>query len=156
VRAIDVGTREPTAVGRPARTSRTPVLLVTLDVPIVDAAATLAVEAAVEAGRPLVVANVVGGHYLPAPGIPLPTAVVAEDVEASLRMPAELAASLGVATERLRVLTPRPVAALVELAHEREAGLVVLGADPSRVPRRRYAKVVRALHERTTALVWPA
>lgn len=153
---IDVGTREPTVVDRPAPTSRTPVLLVTLDVPIVSEARTFAVEAAVESGRPLVVANVIGGSYLPTPGIPLPTAVVPEDVESSLRAPAELAVSLGVTTERLRVLTPRPVTALVELVHERQAGLVVLGADPSRVPRRRYAKAVRALHERTTALVWIA
>lgn len=153
---IDVGTREPTVVDRPAPTSRTPVLLVTLDVPIVEEAAAVAVDAAVEDGRPLVVANVIGGSYLPTPGVPLPTAVVTEDVDSSLRAPAELAASLGVATARLRVLTPRPVVTLVELVHERQAGLVVLGADPGRVPRRRYAKAVRALHERTTALVWVA
>ncbi len=132
-----------------------PVLLVTFDVPLLDEAAEIAVDAAVESGRPLVVANVIGGRYYPMPGLPLPEAIVREDVEASLRAPAALAASLGVRAERIRVLTPRPVEALVELVGERAPGLVVVGADPGRMRRRPLEKALRAVRERTTCLVWP-
>jgi hypothetical protein len=39
-----------------------PVLLVTFDVPLLEGAAGLAVDAAVENGQPLLVANVIGGR----------------------------------------------------------------------------------------------
>ena len=87
--------------------------------PLLEEAAGLAVDAAVENGRPLLVANVIGGRYYPLPGMPVPEAIVLEEVEASLRAPSQLAAALGVRTERIRVLTPRPIAALVELVGER-------------------------------------
>lgn len=132
-----------------------PILLVTFDVPLLEEAAELAVEAAVENGQPLVVANVIGGRYYPMPGMPLPKAIVREDVEESLRAPTQLAVSLGVRAERIRVLTPRPVEALVELVGERAPGLIVLGADPDRMRRRQHAKALRAVRERTTCLVWP-
>src|SRR5207249_2380803 len=54
-----------------------------------------------------------------------------EDAEA-LRAPAELARSLGVAVERLRVRSPRPVDALLELVAEREPALLVLRPDRAR------------------------
>ncbi len=149
------GTDRPLAGLRAPGPGARPVLLVTFDVPLLDHAAELAVDAAVENGQPLLIANVIGGRYYPMPGMPLPEAIVREDVEASLRAPARLAASLGVVAERLRVLTPRPVEALVELVAERAPGLVVLGADPDRMRRRQHGKALRAVRERTTCLVWP-
>jgi hypothetical protein len=132
-----------------------PILLVTFDVPLLAEASALAVDAAVENGQPLVVANVIGGRYFPMPGMPVPDAIVRADVEESLREPTRLAVALGVRTERLRVLTPRPVEALVELVSERRPGLVVVGADPERMRRRLHARALRALRERTRCLVWP-
>ena len=124
-------------------------------VPLLEEAAGLAVDAAVENGRPLLVANVIGGRHYPLPGTPVPEAIVLEEVEASLRAPSQLAAALGVRTERIRVLTARPIGALVELVGERAPGLVVLGGDPKRMRRRAHANALRALRERTTCLVWP-
>ena len=123
--------------------------------PVVEDAASFAVASAVETGRPLIVVNVVGGRYFPSPGMPLPYAIVDEQVEASLTAPTRLAASLGVRAERLRVLTPRPVEALIEVVAEQRPSLVVLGADPGKMPRRRYAKALRALRDRTPCLLWP-
>lgn len=131
------------------------VLLATFDVPVLDAATTFAVDAAVEAGQPLLVVNVVGGRFYPAAGMPIPYSIVHEEVEASLDRPATLAASLGVRAERLRVLTPRPIDALIEVVRERDPAVVVVGADPERMPRRRYAKILRALRDRTQCLLWP-
>ncbi|HXH96737.1 MAG TPA: hypothetical protein VNH40_05945, partial [Gaiellaceae bacterium] len=54
-RVLKVGAREGVAVKGAAR----PVLLATLGVPFEPDACTLAVDAAVEAGQPLIVANVV-------------------------------------------------------------------------------------------------
>jgi len=133
-----------------------PVLLATLGVPFDPAACELAVDAAVESGQPLLVVVLA---ELP----PLPLSVILgydqvdspEDEEA-FRAPAALAASLGVGVERLRVRSFRPVSALLELAAEREPGLLVFGPDRSLVSRRLYRKATRALRERSPCLVWIA
>jgi nucleotide-binding universal stress UspA family protein len=147
--AARVGTR-----ARVADSGR-PVLLATLAVPFDPAASAFAVDAAVEAGQPLVVVNVVD---LPPLGMSvamrydqLPDAE--EDADA-LRAPAELAHSLGIQVERLRVRSPRPVTALVELAVERAPGLLVFGPDRSRLRRRVYRKAVKAVRDRAPCLVW--
>jgi nucleotide-binding universal stress UspA family protein len=133
------------------------VLLATLGVPFDPAAAAFAVDAAVESGQPLLVVNAV---ELP----PLTMSVrmgydqlpeAAEDAEA-LRAPAELAHALGIPVERLRVKSPRPVAALLEVVAERSPGLLVFGPDRSRVRGRSYRKAARALRERAACLVWLA
>lgn len=151
----EIGVDRPTALDLAPAPDGRPILLVTHDVPLVEEAGRFAVETAVQEARPLLVVNVIGGRYYPMPGVPLPTAVVREDVERSLAEPARLAAALAVRTERLRILTPRPVEALVELVRERNGALVVLGSDPAQASRRLLRKATKALHERTSALVWP-
>jgi nucleotide-binding universal stress UspA family protein len=144
-------------VGAPpeaAGAGRRPVLLATLRVPFDTVACDLAVDAAVESGHPLIVAVVV---ELP----PLPLSVMlgydqidSPDDAAAFAAPAALAASLGVAVERLRVRSPRPVTALLELVAEREPGLLVFGPDRRLLKGRVYRKAERALRERATCLVW--
>jgi nucleotide-binding universal stress UspA family protein len=146
----------PTGWSRDSEQSSRPVLLTTFDVRILPDAAAVAVDAAVEAGRPLIIVNVIGGAFYPSLAAPTPTAVVGPEVEESLRAPAEFAASLGVETERLRVLSPRPIEALVELVGERRPGLLVIGADPTRLRRRFRARLGRRVSERTSCLVWPS
>jgi nucleotide-binding universal stress UspA family protein len=132
------------------------VLLATLGVPFERAAVELAVDTSLENGQPLIVANVV---ELP----PLPLSVMLgydqiddpRDAEA-FRAPAELARSLGVTVERLRVKSPRPIEALLQLVAERSPGLLVFGPDRSRLRPRRYRKAARAVRERAACLVWLA
>jgi hypothetical protein len=147
--ASRVGTRA--SVGEPGR----PVLLVTLGVPFAPEAAAFAVDAAVEAGQPLVVANVV---ELPPLGMSVAMGYDQLDDDASdaeaLRAPGELAHSLGVEVERLRVKSPRPLVALLELAAERAPGLLVFGPERSRLGRRAYRKAAKAISERAACLVW--
>jgi nucleotide-binding universal stress UspA family protein len=147
--AAGVGTRR--RVAEPGR----PVLLATLAVPFDPAAATFAVDAAVEAGQPLVVVNVVD---LPPLGMSvamrydqLPDAPEEAD---ALRAPAELASSLGVRVERLRVKSPRPVAALIEVVAERSPGLLVFGPDRRRMRGRVYRKAAKAVRKSAGCLVW--
>jgi hypothetical protein len=132
-----------------------PVLLATLDVPVDPEAARLGVDSAVESGAALLVINAVETAFVPVTLAGLDY-VVRDDVEESLREPCALAVSLGVEVERLRVRSPRPVEALLEVIGERRPGLVVFGPDRSRVSRRRYRKAALALSERAPCLVWIA
>jgi len=126
-------------------------------VPFDPDASSFAVDAAVESGEPLLVVNVVelpplgmsvamGYDQLPDP----------PEQEEALRAPAALAASLGVTVERLRVRSPRPVEALVQVAAERAPGLLVFGPDRARLKPRTYRKAARAVRERAACLVWLA
>jgi nucleotide-binding universal stress UspA family protein len=132
-----------------------PVLLATLEVPFDDDAAAFAVDAAVECGQPLIVATVIE--------MPLgPMCVLMgygdleppEEDAARFRAPAELAHTLGVEVERLRVRSPHPVDALLELVAERAPGLLVFGPDRSQLKPRLFRKVAKKIRERATCLVW--
>lgn len=141
--------------GRLAR----PVILATLSVRVDPTAERMAFESAQEAGVRLLIANLL---KLP----PWPTTVVLagpraavlpheEDLEA-VRATANRAAELGIATELLRVYSRRPVAALLEIVSERDAGLIVLGPDLERVTRRRLQSVARRVRKKAACLVWVA
>lgn len=130
-----------------------PVLLATLDVPYADEAVAFAVDSAVENGQPLVLVNV--AEVLPTAYSLLGYGYVErDDLQDALRKPVELARSLAVEVERLRVCSPHPVDALLEVVAEREPGLLVFGPDRNRLSRRRYRKAEKAVRERAPCLVW--
>lgn len=139
---------------RTAASGSRPVMLVTFDVPVRTDAAAVAVDSAVESGQPLLLVNLVDLPIRPMTASWGLEVVVLEDVDESLRAPAELAHSLAVTVERLRVVTPRPMKALLELVSERSPGLLVLGADASRMRRRAYRKAARTIREGAACLVW--
>ena len=133
-----------------------PVLLATLGVPFDDAARTFAVDSALESGQILIVANITRLE-------PLPLSVrlgydsldeFTPELSKAIRAPAELAHSLGVRVERLRVRSPRPVTALLQLARERAPGLLVFGPERTSLPLRRYQRAVRAVRRGAPCLVW--
>lgn len=133
-----------------------PIVLATLGAPLDEGAATFAVDAAVESGEDLIVANVTRLEPL---GLSMILGYDAleeftPEVSESLRRPAELARALGVQVERLRVRTPRPVEALMRLVAERKAGLLVFGPDRRRISARRYRRVVGRIRAKATCLVW--
>jgi nucleotide-binding universal stress UspA family protein len=76
------------------------------------------------------------------------------DVSRSVKRPARLAAEFGLRVERLRVRSPRPVSALLELVRERQPGLVVFGPDRQKLSRRLYRKASAALRAGVGYLVW--
>jgi nucleotide-binding universal stress UspA family protein len=147
--------RRRTAQGDVSRLSAAgrPVLLATLDVPFAEDATAFAVDSAVETGEPLIVVNVaevqptlwtfLGYGY-----------IEREDLQHELRKPAELAQSLAVRVERLRVCSPHPIDALLELVSERDPGVLVFGPDRSRISKRRYRRAADAVRERAPCLVW--
>jgi hypothetical protein len=148
------GTREDVSI---LASGKRPVLLATMEVPFDEDAAVFAVDAAVESGQQLIVANVVE--------IPLgPMCVMmgygtldpSEDDAARLRAPAELAHAFGVEVERLRVRSPHPVDALLELVAEREPGLLVFGPDRSQLKARTFERAAKKIRSRAACLVWLA
>jgi Universal stress protein family len=138
----------PSAAGRP-------VLLATLDVPFSEEATAFAVDSAVESGQPLVLVNAAEV---------LPTAyslvgygyVERKQLQDALRRPAELAGSLAVHVERLRVCSPHPVDALLEVVAERNPGVLVFGPERTRLKPRTYRRAAKKICERATCLVWVA
>jgi nucleotide-binding universal stress UspA family protein len=128
-------------------------MLATLDVPFDAAAAEFGVDAAVESGASLIVVNVVEAMFLPSTlagwDVPAPP-----EVEDSLSAPSRLAQALGVEVERLRVRSPHPVDALLQVAGERRPGVLVFGPDRAHLRPRRYRKAERAVRERASCLVW--
>lgn len=128
-------------------------LLATLDVPFSEQASAFAVDAAVENGQPLLLVNaaevLLTTYTLLGYGY-----IERDDLQEALRKPAELAHSLAVPVERLRVCSPHPVDALLQIAAERNPALLVFGPDRTHLPARRYRKAERAVRERAPCLVW--
>jgi hypothetical protein len=130
-----------------------PVLLATLDVPFSKDAAVFAVDSAVESGQPLVIVNV-------AEIVPTHWSLVGygyierDELQRELVKPAELAHSLAVRVERLRVCSPHPLDALLEVVAERNPGVLVFGPDRTYMRQRKYDRAARRLRERTGCLVW--
>jgi hypothetical protein len=148
----DRGTDVSTGSGVAGR----PVLLATMGVPLDEEASVFAVDTAVESGQRLVVVNVTKLEPLRM-SITLGYDTLPEltpEVSASLRRSAELARSLGVHVERLRVRSPRPVQALLDLVADVRPGVLVFGPDRRALRERRYRKALRAVRERVTCLVW--
>jgi nucleotide-binding universal stress UspA family protein len=135
------------------------VVLGTLSSRVEPEAEWLAIESAVEAGVPLLVVNAVPmpacRHALAVArrdGLSFP---VEEDYE-QVRATAERAAGFGLHVEHLRVSSPRPSKALVQVANERGAGLVVLGPERGRVSRWRFRRAAREIRRNAACLIWIA
>jgi nucleotide-binding universal stress UspA family protein len=132
-----------------------PVLLATLDVPYAEEAIAFAVDSAVENGQPLVLLNV--AEVLPTAYSLLGYGYVErEDLQEALSRPVQLALSLAVEVERLRVCSPHPVDALLEVVAEREPSVLVFGPDRRHLSGRRYRRAERAVRKRASCLVWSA
>jgi len=145
-----------TTADRPRRRDGT-VLLATLESAPFDAGgAALAIDVAHEHGASLVVVNVVacaaaGRGMGPDLGDP-------PRVAAALRQVVARASAAGVRVRVLRVRTPRPVRALVEVCEDACPSLVVFAPDLVRArrrpSRRLFHQALRALEARTPWLLW--
>ena len=150
---------EDVAERHAGHTSARPVMLATLQVRVDPSAERMAIDSALEAGVPLLLVNLI---RLP----PYATTMILagpehttlpheEDLEA-VRATANRAAELGVKTELLRVSTKRPVQALLEVASERDAGLIVFGPHLGRVGRMRFRRAAKRIRREAACLVWVA
>jgi hypothetical protein len=156
----EVRDRDRTAAPRQAVPTRArPVVLGTLSVKIDPAAEEMAIASALEAGVPLIVANML--HLPPYPATvtlmgaanaTLPHEEALDDVRAT----AARGAALGIRTELLRVTSRHPVRALLQITAEREAGLLVFGPDRASTGRLRFRAAARRVRRDAPCLVWVA
>lgn len=144
----------------PAEPTRArPVVLATLAVRVHPSAERMAIDSAIEAGVPLLVVNLVPlppyVRTLVLVGPEGTTLPHEEDLDA-VRATAHRAADLGVKTELLRVRTRHAIKALLEILHERDAGLLVFGPDLGMVGRLRFRAAARKVRREADCLVWVA
>jgi hypothetical protein len=146
-------THSPSAFSGPR-----PVMLATLSVRVDASAEAMALESALEAGVSLIVANMMILRPYPLTVVLAPEALNLPNEEDlyALRATASRAVALGIKTELLRISSPRPVRALLELAGERQVGLLVFGPDRARLPRYRFRRAARAVRRHAPCLVWIA
>jgi nucleotide-binding universal stress UspA family protein len=135
-------------------------VLGTLSSRVDPAAERMAIDSAVEVGVPLLVVNVIPMPPCPRAlmlgGAAAVTFPLEEDYEA-VRRTAERAAAFGIPVEHLRVTSPRPAKALVQVANERGAGLLVLGPRRRRpISRWRFRRAAREVRRSAACLAWIA
>jgi nucleotide-binding universal stress UspA family protein len=144
---------------QPARRRVRPVVLATMAAPVDPSAEEMAIASALEAGAPLVIANLLELPPYPAtltlhgPGVAtLPHEEALDEVRAT----AARAAALGIRTELLRVTSRHPVRALLAIVAERDAGLLVFGPDSGAIRRLRFRAAARRVRRDAPCLVWVA
>lgn len=151
------GPAAPTPSAATARDSRTrPVVLATMAVPFEADAFRVALGAALESKAALIVVDAV---ELPLWPQSIATRHADTELEADrvcIRETVDQAVALGLTVEHLRVRSPHPVDALLEVAGEREAGLLVFGPDRARLRPRAFARMVRRIRRRSSCLLWVA
>jgi hypothetical protein len=135
-----------------------PVVLATLSVRVDPSAERMALETALEARSELIIANLLPLRPYPMTAVMAPDLVTLpheEDLEA-VRATAERAVELGIRTQLLRISTPRPVAAVLEVCREHRAGLLVFGPDLRRTSKLIFRLAARRVRRRAPCLVWIA
>jgi Universal stress protein family len=142
----------PTVGGAGSR----PVVLATVAVPFEADAFRVALAAASETGATLVVLDAIELPFWPQSIATRHADTELEDDRAKIRELVEQAAALGLEVEHLRVRSPRPIEALLEVTGERDAALLVFGPDRSRLRPRRFARMVRRIRHRAGCHLWVA
>ncbi|HUZ84111.1 MAG TPA: universal stress protein [Gaiellales bacterium] len=153
VRSKASGPDAPPIVGGPAAR---PIMLATLAVPFESESVRVAFQAALETNVQLLVVDVVERPLWPLAATFGRAELELDDDREQIRRLVAQAAGLGIQVEHLRVRSPRPVEALLEVAGERRARLLVLGPDPCRFKPRFFQRVVRKIRRRASCLVWIA
>jgi Universal stress protein family len=135
---------------------RRPVVLATLSVRVDPSAERMALDSALDAETRLIIANLMTLPLYPATMmlardcLTLPHEEDLEEVRATARRAAES----GIDTELVRISSLRPLASLIDLVHERRAGLLVLGPDMRRTSRWKLRRAARCVRRNANCLVW--
>ena len=139
-----------------AGSERRPVVLATLAVPFEPEAFRVALQAAMESGVTLIVVDAVELPFWPQSIATRHADTELDSDRARIKELVSQAAGLGVDVEHLRVRSPRPAEAVIQIATERRAGLLVFGPDPSRFKPRFFSRAVRRIRKRASCLLWIA
>jgi nucleotide-binding universal stress UspA family protein len=141
------------APSRPAATLVRPVMLLTLNVPFDERAVDFAVETAAETGSALYVCDAVPVAL----GNPASHGIRSfgeKETRNDLDRVSELARATGVRVTQLLFHNPKPVTAALEVVRDEEVGLLVFGADRSRLGRWSFKRAAKRLRRDAACLVW--
>src|SRR4029078_3066310 len=116
----------------------------------------VALGAALESQAPLIVVDAVELPLWPQSIATRHADTELEADRACIRESVDQATALGLHVEHLRVRSPHPVDALLEVAGERDAGLLVFGPARARLRPRSFARMVRRIRKRASCLLWVA
>ncbi len=141
------------APSRPAATSVRPVMLLTLNVPFDDRAVDFAVETAAETGSILYVCDAVP-IALGNPASHGHRSFGEQETRNDLNRVSELARSCGVRATQLVFHNPKPVKAALAVVRDEGVGLLVFGADRSRLGRWSFGRTAKRLRRDAACLVW--
>jgi len=131
-------------------------MLATLAVPFDPDCARVAIQAAMEGGVKLIVVDAVEMPFWLQSMATRHAELEHDEDRCAIRRLVEQTAALGLEVEHLRVRSPRPIEAVLELCGEREPGLLVLGPDLSRLRPRSFRRAVRRVRKRASCLLWVA
>ncbi len=130
-----------------------PVMLLTLNVPLDEAAAEFAIETAAETGAELYICDAIPLEYRNYVGHV--ARQYAEQLNRRyLDAVAVQARDRGVRTTQLAFHNPKPVKAAIEVARAERVGLLVFGPDRRRLGRWTFRRATKRLREEATCLVW--
>lgn len=141
----------PMALGA-ARDIR-PVMLLTLNVPLDDAAVEVAIDAAADTGAELYICDAIPLDYRNYVGHV--ARQYAEQLNRkNLDAVAERARERGVRTSQLAFHNPKPIKATLEVVQNERVGLLVFGPERSHLSRWTFRRAVKRLRQDATCLVW--
>ena len=133
-----------------------PVMLATLAVRFDPDAARVAIQAAMEGDVRLVVVDAVEMPLWLQSMATRHAELETEEDRREIGRLVEHTAALGLEVEHYRVRSPRPVEALLQVAGEQDAALLVLGPDPARLKPRTFRRAVKRIRKRASCLLWVA
>jgi hypothetical protein len=143
----------PATPTRPSATTVRPVMLLTLNVPFDERAVDFAVETAAETGSILYLCDAVPIAL----GNPASHGVRSfgeKETRNDIDRVSELARRSGVRVTQLVFHNPKPVKAVLAVIRDEEVGLLVFGADRSRLGRWSFRRAARRLRREAGCLVW--
>jgi hypothetical protein len=130
-----------------------PVMLLTLNVELEEAAIAFAIESAAQTGAELYICDAIPLEYRNYVGHV--ARQYAEQMNRKhLDAVARRARELGVRTSQLAFHNPKPVKAALEVAKSERIGLLVFGPDPGELGKRSYRRAVKRIRKDAPCLVW--
>jgi nucleotide-binding universal stress UspA family protein len=130
-----------------------PVMLLTLNVELEEAAIAFAIESAAQTGAELYICDAIPLEYRNYVGHV--ARQYAEQMNRKhLDAVARRARELGVRTSQLAFHNPKPVKTALEVAKSERIGLLVFGPDPDELGKRSYRRAVKRIRADAPCLVW--
>jgi nucleotide-binding universal stress UspA family protein len=130
-----------------------PVMLLTFDVPFDRTAVSFAVETAAETGAELYLCDAVP-IAMANPAAQAARSLAEHETRRDLDAVARWAREFGVRTTQLIFHNPRPVRAALDVTRDQRVGLLVFGADRTRMGRWNFRRAARKLRKAAPCLVW--